>query len=359
MKGKELFNVLILCCCLLILCGSFLPYISVDFPGTNAGQGAKSVAQQQLPELMQEDGSFDAAAVDIISTMQTENKGGFVKAWFIVTLFLNLVSVLSLLAETNKKFLLIFFLDLLQMALWAGGVFILLPYGLVKASGIVTTAYTQSNAVINFLTRTQEAAELRSLLLHSMRAGYWMQYLFAFLSAILCVTALIRKPRSARQRQPKRRTVPQGVPEQETGYETSPAQTETGYVYQNEYRPDGMPGENAEGLQGQDEQNSRPLPGITCVAGPYAGSHAPMAYDEELVIGSDEDACSLVIMSRLVSPVHCRLFYDPERDEYHIMSTSAAGTYVNQFRIDENVWLPLQRGACIRLGRDENILRLD
>ena len=51
MKGKELFNVLLLCCCLLILSGSFLPYISVNFPDTNAGWGARSVIQEQLPEM--------------------------------------------------------------------------------------------------------------------------------------------------------------------------------------------------------------------------------------------------------------------------------------------------------------------
>ena len=55
MKGKELFNVLLLCCCLLILSGSFLPYISVNFPDTNAGWGARSVIQEQLPEMFEED----------------------------------------------------------------------------------------------------------------------------------------------------------------------------------------------------------------------------------------------------------------------------------------------------------------
>ena len=101
MKGKELFNVLLLCCCLLILSGSFLPYISVNFPDTNAGWGARSVIQEQLPEMFEEDGTFQAAAVDLISDMQTKNKLGMVKWWFIVTLFLNLVCVLSLLMENN------------------------------------------------------------------------------------------------------------------------------------------------------------------------------------------------------------------------------------------------------------------
>ncbi len=58
MKGKELFNVLLLCCCLLILSGSFLPYISVNFPDTNAGWGARSVIQEQLPEMFEEDGNI-------------------------------------------------------------------------------------------------------------------------------------------------------------------------------------------------------------------------------------------------------------------------------------------------------------
>lgn len=129
MKGKELFNVLLLCCCLLILSGSFLPYISVNFPDTNAGWGARSVIQEQLPEMFEEDGTFQAAAVDLISDMQTKNKLGMVKWWFIVTLFLNLVCVLSLLMENNGKYVLILILDLVQAGLWAAGVFVVLPWG--------------------------------------------------------------------------------------------------------------------------------------------------------------------------------------------------------------------------------------
>lgn len=334
MKGKERFNVLILCCCLLILLGSFLPYIAVSFPNTNAGQAAAGIARQQLPELIQEDGSFSATAVEIISTMQTENKGGVVKAWFIVTLFLNLVCVLSLLTETNGKFVLILALDLLQAALWAGGVFILLPYGIVKASGIAVTAYT-GNAVLAFLTRTQEAAQIRDLLLRSMGIGYWMQYVFAFLSFVLCIAAFFAKPKRRPAPEPARRG-------------RRPSEAERPPVARKEPIP-----------QEEPEGYGLPVPGVTCVAGPYAGSHAPMEFDEEMVIGSDEDACSLVILSALVSPVHCRVRFDRERNEYLVMSLSVDGTFINNFRIDEHTWLPLQRGACLRLGHDANILQLD
>ena len=111
--------------------------------------------------------------------------------------------------------------------------------------------------------------------------------------------------------------------------------------------------------ENQTERIQLPLPGITCVAGPYQGSHAPMEFDEEVIVGNDENACSLVIVSDRVSPVHCHVRFNVERNEYSVMSTSVEGTFVNGYRMADDQWLPLQRGACIRLGRDENVLRLD
>ncbi|MDO5423518.1 MAG: FHA domain-containing protein [Eubacteriales bacterium] len=324
MRGKELFNVLLLCCCLLILSGSFLPYISVNFPDTNAGWGARSVIQEQLPEMFDENGTFEATAVEMISSMQTENKGGVVKWWFIVVLFLNLVCVLSLLMENKVKYVLIMLLDVLQVCLWFGGVFLALPYGLVRLSGITVTAYTGQNFL--GLIRNQEMAELIRVLAKGMRIGYWMPYLFAFVSFILCIVALVTKPKPR---------------------------------YEEERHPRREPRRPEELAEQAQAWNGIPVPGITCVEGPYAGSHAPMEYDEEAIVGNDEEACSLVILSDRISPVHCRVRFDKNRNEYQVMSVSLDGTFVNGYRMEENQWLPLQRGACLKLGMDENILRLD
>ncbi len=351
MKGKELFNVLLLCCCLLILSGSFLPYISVNFPDTNAGWGARSVIQEQLPEMFEEDGTFQAAAVDLISDMQTKNKLGMVKWWFIVTLFLNLVCVLSLLMENNGKYVLILILDLVQAGLWAAGVFVVLPWALVRYSQIAVTTYA-GNSFFGLIS-SAEMAELMKLFLKGMRIGYWMPYGMAGVSVILCIIALIKKPKSMQE-----------LREEELMQAETKAYAEGGQIQQepveNPVGESEKPAWDMDRIEGnQTERIQLPPPGITCVAGPYQGSHAPMEFDEEVIVGNDENACSLVIVSDRVSPVHCHVRFDVERNEYSVMSTSVEGTFVNGYRMADDQWLPLQRGACIRLGRDENVLRLD
>ncbi|MDY3917670.1 MAG: FHA domain-containing protein [Candidatus Limivivens sp.] len=332
MRGKELFNVLILCCCLLILSGSFLPYISVNFPDTNVGWTARTMIQEQLPEMFDaETGNFKATAVDLIASMQTGNKCGIVKWWFIAALFLNLVCVLSLLMERKIKYVIILLLDILQPMIWFGGVFLAFPYGIVKYSGIGMTTFVDET--LFGLTRVEEILELRTYLFHGMQIGYWMPFAVAFVSFVLCIAALVYKP--------KRMPEPCG-PEENPG---------TADYYGQEEDSGSWP---------KGVQEDIALPGITCVAGPYEGSHAPMEFEEEVVVGNDEDACSLVILSDEISPVHCRVRFDRQRNEYNLLCLSPDGTFLNGTqRMEENMWLPLQRGACIRLGRDENILRLD
>lgn len=392
MKGKELFNVLILCCCLLILSGSFLPYVSVNFENTNAGWAARSVIQEQLPEMFdQETGNFSATAVDIIASMQTENRGGVAKWWFIATMFLNLLSVLCLLIRRNVKYVLIILLDLMQIALWFGGIFLVLPWVLVWLSGISTTSFT--DASLFGLTRVTEIMEIRSQLVHGMRLGYWMPYFFAILSVILCVAALLKKPGVSKRAEKKRPMEwNEGPYRKEPGNAgAAPYRAEYGNAGPEGYRPEhenagpegyrGEPGDigsvpyrDAPENMGSDAYRGEPVnvgsapyrpesgiaPGITCVEGPYAGSHADMDPEEEMIVGSDEEACSLVIISSLVEGRHCAVRFDARKNAYQVKSLEpAVTTVIGIGQVENDIWLPLERGTCVKLGADENILRLD
>lgn len=52
--------------------------------------------------------------------------------------------------------------------------------------------------------------------------------------------------------------------------------------------------------------------------------------------------------------------FDARKNAYQVKSLEpAVTTVIGIGQVENDIWLPLERGTCVKLGADENILRLD
>lgn len=100
---------------------------------------------------------------------------------------------------------------------------------------------------------------------------------------------------------------------------------------------------------------------IVGVNGMYAGVEFPTRSDEEMVIGTDPAACSIVITenNKFVSRRHCSVKYNAADNKYYVTDYSTNGTFVvDDHKLEKNVESPVNCGAVLSLGSYENGFRL-
>ncbi len=103
-------------------------------------------------------------------------------------------------------------------------------------------------------------------------------------------------------------------------------------------------------------------PSISGLSGMYAGQDIPLAANEELLIGRDNNLCNLILDQNAdkISRKHCSITFDPLRNAYMVTDYSSNGTYIDGGnRFVANMGTQVQRGTIIALGNRENRFRLN
>ncbi len=90
-------------------------------------------------------------------------------------------------------------------------------------------------------------------------------------------------------------------------------------------------------------------PSFQCSDGPLAGEVIPFTENEEITFGSDPEFANMVFDRRDISPTHCKLSYIPKKGKYCVLTFDSSPVLVNgkKLKSGENY---LKRGTEIFLG---------
>jgi hypothetical protein len=97
-------------------------------------------------------------------------------------------------------------------------------------------------------------------------------------------------------------------------------------------------------------------PIIECIAGAYQGQR--FSVNGEIVIGSGQGQVSILETGVGVSRQHCSIRFEQSQNCYYVADLSANGTFVNNQRIQQGVYVPCMRGSIVVLADQGKQYRL-
>lgn len=107
------------------------------------------------------------------------------------------------------------------------------------------------------------------------------------------------------------------------------------------------------------EVNQEKTGAIVFVKGKMLGAIIRIQDDEEIRIGRDGTLADLVVNYPVISRLHCTITYNSEYGDYTVCDFSTNGLYNEDGKkLPKEQKLRLERGSCLQLGNDENVIRL-
>ncbi|MCL1792344.1 MAG: FHA domain-containing protein [Oscillospiraceae bacterium] len=100
---------------------------------------------------------------------------------------------------------------------------------------------------------------------------------------------------------------------------------------------------------------------IAGLSGTCAGYHFDLAAGEEIIIGKDANASSIIIESayKEISRKHVGISYDTNRGVYLVRDYSSNGTWANGQKLQPGIETIQQHGTVLQLANEKNTFRLD
>lgn len=98
---------------------------------------------------------------------------------------------------------------------------------------------------------------------------------------------------------------------------------------------------------------------IVFVKGKLVGAIIRIRNGREITIGRDGSVSDIVVNDTKISRLHCSVTYHADTDNYIVCDHSKNGSYTKDgIRLPKEEDVPIESGAEIRLGDEENIIRL-